>query len=76
MKGYSGTMATSLRKPEGTHAKQASAMRLWFAAGVVLIAHFALGEVGVSFVQRLVLLFVVVVLSVAGVEAFLERNES
>jgi hypothetical protein len=51
-------------------------MRLWFAAAVVAVAHLALGEMGVSFVQRLVLLFAVVVLSIAGVEAFLERHET
>ena len=50
-------------------------MRLWLAAGIALGAHFALGEMGVSFVQRLVLLFAVVVLGIAGVEAHLERHE-
>jgi len=63
-------------KGEGTRFKLPSAARLWLGAGVVLVAHFALGELGVSFVQRLVLLFAFVVLGIAGVEAFLERDEA
>jgi len=51
------------------------ATRLLMGAGAVLVAHYALGELGVSFVQRLVLLFVAVVLGIAGIEAFIERHE-
>lgn len=69
-------MATSIQKPRGTHGRQVSSTRLWLAAAVLLVAHVALGEVGVSFVQRLVLLFAVVVFGIAGVEAFLERHET
>jgi hypothetical protein len=76
MKGYSESMATLIERRDGTRTKHATAVRLWLAAAVVLIAHFALGEMGVSFVQRLVLLFAVVVLAIAGVEAFLERRET
>ena len=70
-------MATVIQKPGGAHAKHhASGMRLWLAAVVVLVAHFGLGQMGVSFVQRLVLLFAVVVLGIAGIEAFLERHDT
>lgn len=69
-------MATLIQKPQGTHGRHVSSIRLFIAAAVFLVAHFALGEVGVSFVQRLVLLFAVVVFGIAGVEAFLERHET
>ncbi|HVW28168.1 MAG TPA: hypothetical protein VHC69_22550 [Polyangiaceae bacterium] len=60
---------------EKREAARLKAVRLWMGAGAVLVAHYALGELGVSFVQRLVLLFTVVVLGIAGIEAFIERHE-
>ncbi len=50
------------------------ATRLWLAAGAALIAHFALGALGISLVERLILLFAFVVLGVAGLGAYLERE--
>ena len=68
-------MAILAHKNEARRATPAAtATRLWSAAVAVLLAHFALGELGISLVQRLVLLFAFVVLGVAGLGAFLERE--
>lgn len=53
-----------------------SAARFWTAAFCVFALDFALAEAGVSLVHRLIPLFVLVALIIAGLGAFLERNHT
>ena len=67
-------MATLAEKREARRTSIFTAARLWGAAFLVLASHLILGEMGVSLVRRLVLLFGFVVLCIAGAEAFVERE--